>query len=139
MDEKSKTIRQTVFFWAKPEEVYDAILDPRKQHEFTKQEATTDQRVGGKYTRMDGYIFGKNLVLEKGKKIVQDLKTTEWSDGYPPSTVQFTFRGSKTGTRLTMVHSKVPPEQAEHFRKGWLEYFWEPLDQYFRKTRADSP
>jgi len=71
--------------------------------------------------------------LEKGKRIVQEWKTTEWPAGYPPSIVEFLFKEKKGGTELTMVHSKVPAEQAESYRQGWIDFYWEPLKKYFRK------
>ncbi len=52
----------------------------------------------------DGYIFGKNLELVKGKKIVQEWTTTEWPENYPPSILTLIFQAKPSGTLLTMVH-----------------------------------
>jgi activator of HSP90 ATPase len=70
--------------------------------------------------------------LVKGKRIVQEWKTTEWPD-YPPSIVEFTLKKKGIGTKLTMVHSKVPSEQAESYRQGWIDFYWEPMKKYFKK------
>jgi hypothetical protein len=32
-----------------------------------------------------------------------------------------------------MIHSKVPVEQAESYRQGWIDFYWEPLKKYFDK------
>lgn len=37
------------------------------------------------------------------------------------------------GTELTLVHTKVPAEQADLYREGWKEYYWKPLQRYFEK------
>lgn len=133
----TKKITQSVFIAAKPEEVYDALIDPKKHSIVTGAKATCDTRVGGEFTAWDGYIFGKNLKLEKGKRIVQEWKTTEWPEGYPPSTVEFSFKEKEGGTELTLVHSKVPTEQAEAYRQGWIDYYWKPLGEYFgKKTKS---
>jgi len=134
MSEKVKTVRQTVSIPAKPTEVYDALLNARKHGAFTGSKATCDGRVGGKFTAYDGYIWGKNLELEKGLRIVQEWQTTEWPEGAPPSVVEFRLEESKEGTKLTMVHSNVPAEQAEAYRQGWIDYYWNPLKDYFKST-----
>ncbi len=133
MTPKTKTIEQTEFIPARPEEVYDAFINAKKHASFTGSKATSEARVGGEFTAWDGYIFGKHLKLEKGKRIVQEWKTTEWPSGYPPSIVEFSFKDKKGRTELTMVHSKVPAEQAESYRQGWIDFYWEPMKEYFRK------
>jgi activator of HSP90 ATPase len=132
MRQKTTIIKQIVFIPAKPEEVYNALIDEKKHTEFTGSKASVDPKVGGRFTAWDGYIFGKNLRLEKGKKIIQEWKTTEWPD-YPPSLVEFSFNKKVVGTEIIMIHSKVPVEQAESYRQGWIDFYWEPLKKYFNK------
>lgn len=126
-------IRQTVTIDAKPDEVYDAYLDPKRHSEFTGSPASGTTRVGGKFTAWDGYSWGRFLVLEKGKRIVHEWQTTEWPKGYPPSLVELTFKPARGKTALTMLHTKVPAEQAEEYAQGWREYYWEPLKRYFKR------
>jgi activator of HSP90 ATPase len=132
---KTTTIIQKVVISASPEEVYDAFIDPRKHSEFTGSEATCDPTVGGKFTAWDGYISGKNLELEKGKRIVQEWITAEWPKGYPSSILELTFRRVKGGTQVRMIHSHVPVEQADNYRQGWVDNYWELLKEYFQKRK----
>jgi len=88
--------------------------------------------VGGKFTAWDGYIFGKNLELEPGRKIVQGWTTTEWPEGYPPSRLEITLRKRPGGTELKMVHSNVPAEQKDEYAGGWRSFYWEPLEAHFK-------
>ena len=81
---KTKTIRQKITVPAKPIEVYEAFVDAKKHSAFTGSKATGKGKVGGKFTAWDGYISGKLLELEEGKRIVQEWVTTEWPEGYPP-------------------------------------------------------
>lgn len=127
------TIEQTVFFDATPEEVYYALLDPKKHSEFTGSPATTSARKGATFTAWEGYITGKNLELVKGKKIVQEWKTTEWPEGYPVSRLELTLSPKKGGTELKMVHSKVPAEQVASYTSGWKSSYWDPLKAYLGK------
>jgi activator of HSP90 ATPase len=133
MAKPTKTITQRQLIKAKPKQVYEALLDAGKHAEFTGSKVTCDPRVGGKFTAWDGYIFGKNLKLEPGRRIVQEWKTSEWPTGYPRSIVEFTFKTTKDGTELTMTHSKVPVEQADSYRQGWIDFYWKPLKEYFQQ------
>ena len=88
---KTKTIRQTIFLEASPSEVYEAFLDAKKHAAFTGSRATCNPEIGGRFTAYDGYIWGKILQLEKGRRIVQTWQTTEWPPEAPPSNVEFLF------------------------------------------------
>jgi uncharacterized protein YndB with AHSA1/START domain len=122
MEKTTRTIKQKRIIPAKPAEVYDALMNAERHTEFTGSKAT-----------WDGYISGKNLALKKGRRIVQEWTTTEWPTGYPPSIVEFSFRAKEGATELTMVHSKVPAEQAESYRQGWIDFYWKPMKQYFQR------
>jgi len=128
---KFGTIRQIALFEATPLEVYEAYVNPKKHAAFTGQSATGTPKVGGRFTAGDGYIAGKYLELERGKRILHEWITTEWPEGYPPSILELTFKSKGKKTELTMVHSKVPEEQLDYYAEGWKEYYWEPLKKYF--------
>jgi activator of HSP90 ATPase len=127
------TIRQKVTVQASPEEVYEAFMDGEKHSAFTGSKATCEPKPGGKFTAWDGYIFGTNLELEKGKRIVQEWMTSEWPPNYPPSRLELTFKRVKEGTEITLVQSNVPAEQADDYERGWIDFYWNPLKEYFKK------
>ena len=130
---QTKTIKQTTYVPAKPSEVYNALLKAKSHAAFTGAKATCEARVGGKFTAYDGYIWGKILELQEGRKIVQEWQTTEWPPEAPPSIAEFSFEEREGGTELTMVHSSVPADQADDYRQGWIDYYWKPLKDYFEK------
>ena len=132
---KTTTIEQKTLLHALPDEVYDTLLDPRKHSEFTGSKATGKAKVGAKFTAWNGYISGKNIDLEKGKRIVQEWVTTEWPENNPPSRLEFTFKEVDGKTELTMVQSNVPTDQEEELKQGWIDYYWKPLKYYFEKRR----
>ncbi len=128
-----ETIRQSVVIHATPEEVYDAYVDPKKHAEFTATPVTGVPKVGGRFTAGDGYISGRFIVLERGKKVVQEWKTTEWPAGSPPSRLELTLTPKDArSTVLTMVHSDIPTGQGDYYSKGWKDYYWGPMKEYFR-------
>jgi activator of HSP90 ATPase len=136
---KTGTIRQKVFIpSAQPLEVYDALVDPKIHSAFTGSKATMNPRPGGKFTAWGSYITGKNLELVKGKKLVQEWKTSEWPEDYPSSILELTFTAKSGGTEIRMVHSKVPASQVAQYRSGWTESYWDPMKRYFEKRSREE-
>ena len=130
---KTKTIKQKEFIRVTPVEIYDALLNQEKHTAFTGAKATCDRRVGGKFTAWDGYISGKNIRLENGRRIVKEWKTTEWPEGYPPSLLEFTLTPKGGGTEVIMTQKQVPASQVENYRQGWIDYYWTPLKKFFHQ------
>ena len=128
---KFSTITQSATIGSTPDKVYDALMDSKSHAAFTGSPAKMSSAVGGKFTAWEGYIFGKNLELVKGKKIVQEWSTTEWPEGYPPSHLEISLTKSKGETVLKMVHSRVPAAQRADYAEGWKSYYWKPLKAYF--------
>ena len=131
MKTKSRIIKQKVIIPASPKEVYDAYTDPKKHSAFTESKATGKPVVGGKFTAWDGYIFGKYLELDDGKRVVQEWTSTDFPQGYSPSRLELCFNKVPKGTELVMVHSNVPEEIADEAADGWVEWYWDPLKKYF--------
>ena len=128
------TITQKVIIpKATPKQVYDAYVDSKKHSEFTDSKATGKPVVGGKFTAWDGYISGKFLELEDGKRVVQEWTSTDFPEDYPPSKLELTFCEVPKGTEILMVHSNVPKDQEDDTIDGWTEFYWEPLKKYFSK------
>jgi len=133
-------IRLVTILPATPEQLYDAWLSSHGHSAMTGGvPATTEARVGGRHTAWDGYISGRNIELVKGKKIVQEWKTSEWPHGYPASRLEFTLTAKEGGTELEMVHSKVPAEQVADYSSGWKSSYWEPLKEYLAKRGPRVP
>jgi uncharacterized protein YndB with AHSA1/START domain len=127
------TIKQTVIIpKASPKQVYEAYTAPKKHTAFTDSKATGKPVFGGKFTAWDGYIFGKYLELEEGKRVVQEWTTTDWVEGYGPSRFELTFKAVPEGTEICIVHSDVPEEKAEEIARGWIDFYWVPLKEYFK-------
>jgi len=135
---KTTVLKQIIIIPADPEKVYDAFINAKIHSEFTGSKATGKPVVGAEFTAWDGYIFGKNLELVRGKKIVQEWQTTDWPEGYGPSRFELTLKKVKESTKISMVHSDIPQEQKTDLTEGWNEFYWTPLKEYFsqKKRRA---
>lgn len=133
---KTGIIRQKIMIPASPIEVYEAYVDPKKHSEFTGSKATSNQKANGEFTAWDGYIYGKNLELQPGKKIIQEWSTTDWPKDQQPSRVEFTLKKTKTGTEINMLQTNVPAEQTAELKQGWIDFYWTPLKEYFKKPKT---
>ena len=128
---KTKVIKQKEFIPAKPVEIYDAFLNEHTHSEVTGAKATCDRRVGGKFTAWDGYIQGKNIKLESGQHIVQEWKTSEWPKGFSPSLLDLKLTPKGNGTIVELTQKNVPASQANSYKQGWIDFYWNPLKKYF--------
>ena len=139
MKSEVTTLKQKVVIPASPKEVFDAFVDPEKHGEFTGAKATGKPVVGGKFTAWDGYIYGKFLELEDGKRVVQEWTDTDFPEGSAPSKLELCFNKTPKGTELVMIQSGLPKELADETKEGWTEWYWEPLKEYFTKGLGAKP
>ncbi len=131
---KTTTIQQTVVIpAATPEEVYDALMDSKTHTALTGSSAQISARIGGKFTAWDGYISGRNLQLERGRRIVQEWMTTEWPKNAPPSRLTISLRPIKQGTEILLLQEDVPAKDSATYDQGWHDYYWKPMVRFFQK------
>jgi len=131
---KTRDIHQTLIFPTDATDLYKCIMDARIHSSFTGTEVTIEDKEGIPFSAYDGYIQGKNIVLERGKKIIQLWRANE--EGWPAdhfSEVVFLFKNVEGGCELDFYHVTVPEETADAIEKGWYEYYWEPLRIYLER------
>lgn len=116
---------------AAPQEIYDAWLDSTVHSEMTGGAAHASAQVGADFDAWDGYIQGKNLELEPGRRILQAWRTRDFAAGDPDSRLEITLEPHEEGTRLTLIHSQLPTGQEEEYRRGWWEAYFEPMADHF--------
>ena len=127
---KTKTLRQTVSFKASPRQVYDMIMDSKKHRSLSGRPAKISGKVGGKFTAWGPHIFGFNLALVPGEKIVQAWRATDWwPDHY--SIVIFDIRKAGKGAKLEFTQIGIPPHRYSGHYRGWIEHYWTPMKEIF--------
>jgi len=127
----TESFEVSAFLPAPPWRVYEAWLDGTEHGAFTGGPATSEPAVGGAFTAWDGYIQGKNLALEPYCRILQSWRTTEFPPRSPDSRLEVLLDAQEGGTHLTLRHSEIPEGQGESYKQGWLEFYFEPMQQYF--------
>jgi uncharacterized protein YndB with AHSA1/START domain len=130
------TLHLSITVPGKPEAIYRAWLDSKEHSGFTGAAATLDPRVGGRFSAWDGYIEGTTVELEPGRRIVQRWRTTEFPPGSPDSLVEIAFEAVEGGTRLTLDHTEIPDGQGPSYEKGWEDFYFKPMREYFRAKRG---
>jgi activator of HSP90 ATPase len=120
----------SVFIPASPEEIYSAWMSSEGHSLMTGGSANISSDVGGEFEAWDGYIHGKNLELEYGKRIVQSWRTTEFSDDESDSRIEITLEAVGDQTKLTLHHTGLPPHGGQ-YEQGWIESYFEPMLEYF--------
>ncbi|MEB8345471.1 SRPBCC domain-containing protein [Flavobacteriaceae bacterium KMM 6898] len=117
---------------APAKDIYNAWLSSEGHTAMTGGEATASTKVGGAFTAWDGYLNGKNLLLEENKRIVQSWRSSQFEAHEEDSQIEVVLKEQAGPTELTLIHSKVP-ESGEHYIKGWDEHYFQPMKKYFSK------
>jgi len=115
---------------ATPQEIYTAWLSSEGHSLMTGSPASVSADVGGEFTAWDGYIHGRNLELQKDKRIVQSWRTSEFSDDEDDSQIEVTFQSIGDHTKVTLRHTGLPPHGTQ-YEQGWVEAYFEPMKEYF--------
>jgi activator of HSP90 ATPase len=117
---------------ATPEAIYAAWLTSDGHSAMTGSQARVDARVGGEFEAWDGYISGRTLALEPGRRIVQSWRTAEFSAADEDSRIEVLLEPLAGGTRITLRHTNVPNDQRGYEQGGWQENYFDPMRAYFR-------
>jgi len=116
---------------ATPDDIYMAWLSSDGHGAMTGAEAHVDPRVGGDFDAWDGYITGRTLALEPGRRIVQSWRTSEFDDTHEDSRIEVLLEPLGEGTRITIRHTNVPDGQTGYEEGGWQESYFDPMREYF--------
>jgi activator of HSP90 ATPase len=117
----------------KAEKLYQAWLDSKQHSAFTGGKANISAKVNAKHTAWDGYIWGKNLELKPGKKIIQTWRTAEFPEDAPDSTLEVSFEEKAGKTKLNLYHYGLQKGDAKKYKDGWKKHYFEPMKNYFSK------
>lgn len=117
---------------ARAKDLYTSWLDSTGHSEMTGGQATVSDQVGDHFTAWDGYITGKNLVLDPNKRIVQAWRTTQFKQHEPDSQIVVQFKELDEVTEITLLHRNLP-ESGGHYKQGWVDHYFDPMKAYFEK------
>ena len=126
----AKAIHQEEDFKARPQQIYEALLDAKQFSTFSGgRSAEIHGEVGGAFSLFAGHIVGLNVELVANRRIAQAWRVVMWPEGVY-SIARFELQGPASGTRVVLDHTGFPPDLAEHLASGWQESYWKPLRAY---------
>jgi activator of HSP90 ATPase len=126
----------SALFSVSPEEIYNTWLSSEGHSGMTGSPASVSAEVGGEFDAWDGYIHGRNLELEPGKRIVQYWRTSEFSAGESDSRIEITLEPVGDQTKLILKHTGLPPH-GRQYEQGWVESYFDPMKEYFSSRKAE--
>ena len=116
---------------ASAEEIFKAWLSSKTHSAMTGSTAVFKK--DGSFTAWDGYIEGKTLETIKNKQIVFAWRTSEFPETSADSRVAIFLDETNGKTKVTLTHSEMPEGQEEGYQKGWEEFYFRPMKEYFTK------
>jgi uncharacterized protein YndB with AHSA1/START domain len=120
-----------------PTTLYFAWLSSEQHSAMTGGKAKIEPDVGTKFTAWDGYISGKLITLDLGRRIIMSWRTTDFPRDAADSRVEVHLEALGGNTRLTILHTEIPEGQGEKYRSGWTEHYFDPMRRYFSKYLPD--
>jgi activator of HSP90 ATPase len=130
-----ESIKLTKTFAVKPKVIYTAWLNSKGHSKMTGSKANINPKVNSGFTAWDGYITGKTTELKTDKKIVQKWRTTEFPEHAQDSLLEVKLTPVQNGTKLTIEHKNIPDGQAESYKKGWKDFYFKPMEEYFNSKK----
>lgn len=128
------TLKINALLPVRPMILYRIWMSGPRHSEFTGSPAVIEDRVGGQFSACNGYITGKNLALEPGKRILQSWRTADFPEDAPDSELELLLEAYLEGTILTLIHRNLPAGQADDYRLAWEEQYLQPLKDYLEHS-----
>lgn len=104
--------------------VWEALIDPDAIERWSGAKAKMSDKEGAKFSLWAGDIYGTNTKIVEPTEIWQDWYSGDWAT---PSKVIIRLSETDTGTTIELEHTDVPEAEKENIKKGWQEFYFEPL------------
>jgi uncharacterized protein YndB with AHSA1/START domain len=130
--EKDFSLRTTYIVYASPDKVFEALTDSGIVAAWGGGIGLVEPKAGGKFEFFDGWIKGEVLIYKPGKELSYTWKPSEWEKKIPASVVNYKFRPHKAGTEVILTHTELPSqEEADKHKEGWIDYVFDPINDFF--------
>ncbi len=122
---------------ASPASVFRALTDARQFRAWSGQAGRAPKRIGGAFSWFDGWVTGRVLAFEEGKRLSVTWSVSEWPKDTRASIVKMVFTGTSKRTVVRLQHTGLPNarESASH-KKGWEEFVFGPMRAHLAGRRA---
>jgi uncharacterized protein YndB with AHSA1/START domain len=134
---KKEALRVTSTIPVAPTTLYFAWIDSTHHSSMTGMTAKLEPVVGAKYSTCNGYVTGKLVILDLGRRIVMSWRTTDFPRDAADSRVEVHFETLGPSTRILILHTDIPEGQSEKYKTLWNEKYIAPMRSYFSKFLPD--
>jgi activator of HSP90 ATPase len=73
--------------------------------------------------------------LQPYGRIVQTWRSKDFPAGAIESRLEILFEKANGGTRITIIHTRIPTGQAKIYEKGWKNHYFKSMKKYFKKQK----
>jgi activator of HSP90 ATPase len=127
-------IRKDFTVGAPRDAVWAALTDPEVIVSWGGGPAVMAPVPGFAFSLWDGDIHGTVTAADPGLSMSQEWYSGDWTS---PSLVTFTLSDDpEGGTRVELVQTGVPDDEAAEIDAGWDEYYFEPLTRLLEEGEA---
>lgn len=122
-----KSLHQIYHIKAPSNKVWSALTTSSEIDKWGAGPATMTAVVDTEFKLWGGDIFGKNLEVISGQKLVQQWSASHWPT---PSTVTFILNSDEDSTTLELDQQGIPDEEFKAIEEGWRGDYIDPLKKY---------
>ena len=130
-------VQKEVFKNTQSEALYELYMNAGLHSLITNGPVEISDNAGSSFNAFGGYITGKNLMLVRGRLIVQLWRGSDWDKKDSVFVISLEQKGKDT--LLNMVHANVPDNKEARLAKGWKEHYWNPWRQHLAGETITRP
>lgn len=129
-----KSISQTHIFPTSASDIYTILTDERRHSSFTGDLVHITDSEDEHFTLSDGLISGKNVVLEKGKKIIWSFQYHKpgWPEEHFSEAAIILSDIPENKCTLELFHTAIPEAFIAELDQFWKQN-WEALTYYLER------
>jgi uncharacterized protein YndB with AHSA1/START domain len=127
------SITMSYIIYGSPAKVFDALTQEGIIGQWCDGGGKVEPVVDGEVHLFGDWVKGRVTVFDKkGKMLAYTWKPAEWDKKTPASLVAFKLMPHAAGTEIFLEHTGLPSQtEADKHHTGWIDYFFEPLNDYF--------
>lgn len=106
-----------------PDNLYACFTVAECFSAFTHSSCNVEPVIGKDFSLCNGYLAGKFLELDENKKIVMELRQSNWTEGVvSKATLDFKFKPDGGSTKLMVTHTGIPKSHVGECAARWKEW-----------------
>ena len=121
-----KELVMTVKFMTDVSELFKTLVECDRLSVWCRSKVTNNVKAGETFSLFDGSVTGKYLKVTKDSEISMNWRHKTWPVGHHSSAV-LTLKQTSAGVELKLKQAGVPETFLESTKKGWNNYYWNPI------------